>query len=176
MGLTADDCSDKNQPNNTRLDNATMQPHPPPQPDDDMPGNQGGGETDLETENSQSDQGAGNLFCDPRFVRSDCRAIGRAIRERWKISRSKRRILLRRLFSLLEYGDDRQAISAAKIILQADSLNIAASPQRSEKPQTVNLTQVNLNQSGLSEADKAALASAYRVLAAPPGRASDPPK
>jgi hypothetical protein len=145
-------------------------------PVDNVPGNGGEGESRLESANECAGQDSSALFADPHRLYADTAMMKRAVRERWQVPKSKRRKLLQRMQRIVEHGEDGHAVAAFRAIVAADAVNLSGALRYNGKPQTVNLTQVNVNQTGLSDGDKAALTTAYRVLAGVPGSASEPPK
>ena len=95
-----------------------------------------------------SDSPTDNLFKSEFAVMEDCKLISRAARLGWPISPEKRAELIERLFAIMVSEDARDAVSAAKAILMADTINQrreAARDARRAAKSKAPTTVVNVN-------------------------------
>ena len=63
--------------------------------------------------------------CAP-LTRSDCILIGRAVREGWDVSKSKRRRIIREMMAALDTDDARLILSVARLALAMEKQNMLA--------------------------------------------------
>ncbi len=100
----------------------------------------------------------------------DIRLISRATRERWKLSRRRRKAIVDRLMGVVEDYESKpdHAISAARALIQAYALNVADQKNATPRQGALSLTQINIGQGNasdmLSPEDQATVAAAARVL------------
>ena len=129
-----------------------------------------------------------SLFQSEFAVVKDCAMIGKAARLGWDISPERRRVLLDRLFGIVEKDEDtRNAVAAAKAILAADTINQrreaardARRAAKNAKPMTVNVnTAVQINNAEPTSnaqriSDALAILDAARARAIPVADSASP--
>lgn len=110
----------------------------------------------------------GGLFTSDHAVLEDCKLVSRAARLGWDISPERRKLLLDRMFRIVETSEyEREAVAAAKAILMADTINqrreaakaVAKAMRKANGVGVVNNT-LNVTVSELSPDDLAVL---YRL-------------